>query len=73
MGIATSPTIDPRAASFVAKQGKLLINNRWVDAASGKTFTTYNPATGEPLARDAARPRTRAPSPFPGCAVGGGA
>jgi phenylacetaldehyde dehydrogenase len=51
MGIATSPTIDPRAASFVAKQGKLLINNRWVDAASGKTFTTYNPATGEPLAR----------------------
>src|SRR5882724_13402770 len=51
MGIATSPTIDPRAASFVAKQGKLLINNRWVDAASGKTFTTYNPANGEPLAR----------------------
>jgi len=26
MGIATSPTVDPRAASFVAKQGKLLIN-----------------------------------------------
>src|SRR5438105_463612 len=51
MGIATSPTIDPRAASFVAKQGKILINGKWVDAASGKTFTTYNPANGEPLAR----------------------
>ncbi len=51
MGIATSPTVDPRAASFVAKQGKLLINGKWTDAASGKTFTTYNPANGEPLAR----------------------
>ena len=50
MGIAIAPTIDPRAASFVAKQGKLLINNRWVNAASGKTFKTYNPATGEVLA-----------------------
>lgn len=51
MGIATSPAIHPRAASFVAKQGKLLINNQWTDAASGKSFPTYNPATGEVLAR----------------------
>ena len=26
---------------------KLLINNKWVDSASGKTFPTINPSTGE--------------------------
>ena len=30
---------------------KLLINNRWVDAASGKTFPTIDPATGEEICR----------------------
>jgi phenylacetaldehyde dehydrogenase len=50
MGIAIAPTIHSKAASFIAKQGKLLIDNRWVNAASGKTFSTYNPATGEVLA-----------------------
>jgi len=30
---------------------KLLINNRWVDSASGKTFSTVNPATGEEICR----------------------
>ncbi|MGH8009905.1 MAG: aldehyde dehydrogenase family protein, partial [Candidatus Binatia bacterium] len=29
---------------------KMLIGGKWVDAASGKTFITVNPATGEPLA-----------------------
>jgi aldehyde dehydrogenase (NAD+) len=28
---------------------KLLINNRWVDSESGKTFATINPATGEEI------------------------
>ena len=32
------------------KQTKILINNRWVDSVSGKTFETINPATGEVLA-----------------------
>lgn len=32
-------------------QTRLLINGQWVDAASGKTFETLNPATGEVLAR----------------------
>jgi len=27
----------------------MLINGKWVDSASGKTFPTYNPATGEVL------------------------
>src|SRR5256714_7744283 len=51
MGIAISPSIDPKASSFVAKTGKILIGGKWQDAASGKTFDTYNPATGEVLAR----------------------
>src|SRR6202795_2132628 len=50
MGIATEPKIDPQAASFVARRGKILIDNKWSDAASGRTFDTYNPATGEVLA-----------------------
>jgi aldehyde dehydrogenase (NAD+) len=28
---------------------KLLINGKWVDAASGRTFSTINPATGEEI------------------------
>ena len=44
---------------FVSKPGHLLIDGEWVDAASGKTFETLNPATEESLGRVAqARPRT---------------
>src|SRR6202167_2001672 len=35
---------------YVAKTRQMLINGKWVDAVSGKTFPTYNPATGEVLA-----------------------
>src|SRR6202011_3586129 len=42
--------LDDKVTSFVAKKQKVLINGKWVDAASGKTFATYNPATGEVLA-----------------------
>lgn len=31
------------------KYTKLFINNRWVDALSGKTFATINPSTGEKI------------------------
>jgi aldehyde dehydrogenase (NAD+) len=37
----------PRAVPITAT--KLLINNRWVNSASGKTFPTVNPATGEEI------------------------
>ncbi|HXY78043.1 MAG TPA: aldehyde dehydrogenase family protein [Candidatus Acidoferrales bacterium] len=37
-------------SKFVAKTRQMLINGKWVNAASGKTFPTYNPATGEVLA-----------------------
>src|SRR5262252_2861234 len=30
---------------------RLLINNKWTDATSGKTFPTINPATGETIAQ----------------------
>ena len=42
---------DNRVMDFVSKKHKMLINGKWVDAASGKTFPTYNPATGEVLAQ----------------------
>src|SRR3954454_5646584 len=51
MGIAISPSIDPKASTFVSKTAKILTGGKWSDAASGKTFDTYNPATGEVLAR----------------------
>jgi phenylacetaldehyde dehydrogenase len=52
MGIASiAPDINSAAAQFVQKKGKILINNQWSDAASGKTFPTYDPATGEVLAQ----------------------
>lgn len=34
---------------FLQKPIKMLINGKWVDAISGQTFPTYNPATGEVL------------------------
>ncbi|MGA2422360.1 MAG: aldehyde dehydrogenase family protein [Terriglobales bacterium] len=52
MGIAVSPIqIDSRVSDFIAKPRKMLIDGKWVNAASGKTFPTYNPATGEVLAQ----------------------
>src|SRR5438105_2354271 len=49
---ATSSMVSIRAevASFVGKKRKLLIDGKWVDAASGKTFVSYNPANGDVLA-----------------------
>jgi len=36
-------------SEFIKRANKLLIGGQWVDAASGKTFASYNPATGEVL------------------------
>src|SRR5215831_2883718 len=44
-----TPIAEP-VSLFVAKTRSMLINGKWVSAASGKTFPTYNPATGEILA-----------------------
>jgi phenylacetaldehyde dehydrogenase len=35
---------------FVSRPRKMFIDGKWVEAASGKTFPSYNPATGEIMA-----------------------
>ena len=47
MGIAIAPTLDQHVTTFLEKPHRLLIGGNWVDAASGRTFPTYNPATGQ--------------------------
>jgi len=44
-------TVDQTVEQFTATPTQLFINGQWSDAASGKTFETPNPATGETLAR----------------------
>src|ERR1700690_877752 len=44
-------TLDRSVEEFIAVPRQLFINGQWSDAASGKTFETPNPATGETLAR----------------------
>src|SRR6202050_2022722 len=44
-------TLDRDVAAFIGSPRQLFINGQWCDAASGQTFETPNPATGETLAR----------------------
>ena len=44
-------TLDRNVEAFIGAPRQLFINGQWTDAASGKTFETPNPATGETLAR----------------------
>ena len=48
MATITAPVKDTLVA---VRATKLLINNEWVSSASGKTFPTINPATGEEIAQ----------------------
>ena len=49
----TAPPVELQRSvqEFLSRHRKLLIGGQWVDAQSGKTFATYNPATGEVLAQ----------------------
>ena len=49
--VLASVELEDKVTSFIKKDRKMLINGKWVEAASGKTFPTYNPATGDVLAR----------------------
>ena len=40
-----------QASDIQIKQTRILIDNRWVDSVSGKTFETINPATGDVIAQ----------------------
>jgi phenylacetaldehyde dehydrogenase len=52
MTTTTAVEIHPELRGFLSKKThQLLIGGQWVDAASGKSFDTYNPATGEVLAK----------------------
>ena len=48
MATISVPARQPAAVSTAAK---LLINNQWVASESGKTFPTFNPATGDEIAQ----------------------
>ncbi len=51
--MATIPVdtrIQSKTAEFFSRQHRMLIDGRFVLAASGKTFPVYNPATGEVVA-----------------------
>src|SRR5208337_517666 len=54
---AARVAVERSVADFVSKPRHLLVGGKWVPAASGKTFETFNPATGEVLARVAAGDR----------------
>jgi phenylacetaldehyde dehydrogenase len=43
-------TVDRSVEEFTATPRKLFIDGQWTEAASGRTFATPNPATGETLA-----------------------
>jgi phenylacetaldehyde dehydrogenase len=45
--VAIDPRVSHSTADFVSADHKMLIDGRFVSAASGKTFPVYNPATGE--------------------------
>src|SRR3984885_13125618 len=48
--LSMTVTLDRDVEAFVAAPRQLFINGQWADAASGRTFETLNPATGEVLA-----------------------
>jgi len=48
------PEVAPVVGQFLSRRHRLLIGGKWVDAVSGQTFTTYDPATEAPLGEVAA-------------------
>ncbi len=49
MSTAVAP-VNEHVSQFIATPRKMLINGNWVDAVSGKTFPTFDPATGKEMA-----------------------
>jgi aldehyde dehydrogenase (NAD+) len=48
--MATVMEAAPKAPKVRVRQTKMLIDGKWVDSVSGRTFETINPATGEVIA-----------------------
>jgi phenylacetaldehyde dehydrogenase len=53
MATVASQNLNQAALKFAEHTHRMLINGKWMKAASGKTFPTYNPATGEVLSNAA--------------------
>jgi len=51
MSVSTTPAVPESLKSFLSSPKKLLINGKWVDAKSGKTFDVFNPAVDEVVAQ----------------------
>jgi phenylacetaldehyde dehydrogenase len=49
--IAVAERVSKPVTDFLNGNLQLLIDGRWVEAASGKAFPVYNPATGEEMVR----------------------
>lgn len=47
----SSASMHKAVEEFIGKPRRMFINNQFVPSASGKTFPTYNPATGEIMAQ----------------------
>jgi phenylacetaldehyde dehydrogenase len=51
MDVATAHArLGNAASSFLAGKHQLLIDGKWIDAKSGKTFAVFDPATGQQIA-----------------------
>lgn len=48
--IALDPRLDKKTSDFIAQKHRMYVDGKFVNAASGKTFPVYNPATGEVMA-----------------------
>jgi acyl-CoA reductase-like NAD-dependent aldehyde dehydrogenase len=52
LNVPAEVSLNPATLDFLSSEPKkLLINGEWVPAIKGETFDSYNPATGESLAR----------------------
>jgi len=49
--IALDPRLDKKTSDFIAQKHRMYVNGKFINAASGKTFSVYNPATGEVMAQ----------------------
>ena len=56
--MSTATHAQPSAASVKVRQTKMLIDGKWVDSVSGRTFETINPTTGQPIANVAEGEKT---------------
>ena len=48
---ASASQLHSHVQKFLDQPRKMFVDGKWVEAASGKTFPTYNPATGEVMAQ----------------------